>query len=181
MNASADVVKSGLLTPLSALGVDLESVEVQKAGRRHVVRVVVDRDGGVDLDLIAAVSKRVSELLDVQPLADELPGPFVLEVTSPGIDRPLTDPRHWRRALTRLVQVTRHDDSEVEGRVTAVRTDAQVVLLTSAGEVSLALADVRRAVVQVEFNRVDVVADESDEAESDEAESDEAEPDEEGE
>ena len=152
---SADVVKAGLLDPLAELGVDLEAVEVQKAGRRHVVRVVVDRDGGVDLDLIAAVSQRASELLDVPPLSDELPGPFVLEVTSPGVDRPLTEARHWRRAVTRLVLVTRVDDSEIEGRVTSVPSDNEVVLTTPSGDVTVTLADVRRAVVQVEFNRVD--------------------------
>jgi len=157
MSASADAVKSGLLDPMNALGVDLESVEVQKAGRRHVVRVVVDRDGGVDLDLIAEVSRRVSELLDEPPLSDELPGPFVLEVTSPGVDRPLTEPRHWRRAVSRLVHVTMADDSVVEGRVVSVPSDAEVLLLTNDVETTVALADVRRAVVQVEFNRVDAV------------------------
>ena len=162
MSASADAVRSGLLEPMAVLGVDLESVEVQKAGRRHVVRVVVDRDGGVDLDLIAEVSRKVSELLDEPPLSDELPGPFVLEVTSPGVDRPLTEPRHWRRAISRLVDVTRTDDSVVEGRVVSVPSEDEVVLLTDTGETSLRLAEVRRAVVQVEFNRVDANDDSGD-------------------
>ncbi|MDQ5973804.1 MAG: ribosome maturation factor RimP [Actinomycetota bacterium] len=166
MSASADIVSAGLLAPLADLGVDLESVEVQKAGRRHVVRVVVDRDGGVDLDLIADVSRRVSDALDVPPLSDELPGPFVLEVTSPGVDRPLTEPRHWRRALSRLVHVTRKDDSEIEGRVVAVPSDDEVLIATPEGDVTLALSDVRRALVQVEFNRVDEVVPD-DEIESD--------------
>lgn len=156
MSASADVVKSGLLEPLGLLGVELESVEVQQAGRRHVVRIVVDRDGGVDLDLIADVSRRASELLDESPLADELPGPFVLEVTSPGVDRPLTEARHWSRAVNRLVHVTRCDDSELEGRVVSVPSDTEAVLTTDAGDVTVVFADVRRAVVQVEFNRNDV-------------------------
>ena len=82
------------------------------------------------------------------------PGPFVLEVTSPGVDRPLTEPRHWRRALSRLVHVTRKDDSEIEGRVVAVPSDDAVVIATPEGDVTLALSDVRRALVQVEFNRV---------------------------
>jgi len=156
MNPSDDVVKSGLLEPLVALGVDLESVEVQKAGRRHVVRVVVDRDGGVDLDLIAEVSRQVSELLDVPPLSDELPGPFVLEVTSPGVDRPLTEPRHWRRAVTRLVNVTLLDDTVVDGRVAAVPSDDAALIDTATGQVEVAFANVRRAMVQVEFSRADV-------------------------
>ena len=109
MSPSAELVRTGLRGPLADMGVDLEDVEVVKAGRRHVVRVVVDRDGGVDLDLVASVSQRVSELLDAPPLSDQLPGPFVLEVTSPGVDRPLTEPRHWRRARGRLVQATMAD------------------------------------------------------------------------
>ena len=100
--------RSALEQPLAELGVDVESVEVQKAGRRHVVRIVVDRDGGVDLDLVAEVSRRASELLDSPSLSDLLTGAFVLEVTSPGVDRPLTQPRHWRRAVGRLVVLHRH-------------------------------------------------------------------------
>mgnify|MGYP001164647263 FL=1 len=75
--SSAEAVTSGLRGPLSDMGIDLESVEVSKAGRRHVVRVVVDRDGGIDLDLVASVSQRVSELLDAPPLDQYVPGPFV--------------------------------------------------------------------------------------------------------
>jgi ribosome maturation factor RimP len=155
MSAASAPLAAGLAEPLGALGVDVESVDVQKAGRRHVVRVVVDRDGGVDLDLIAAVSRRASELLDQPPLGDLLPGPFVLEVTSPGVDRPLTEPRHWRRATTRLVHVTLADGTVVEGRVASMPNEGEVVLSTEAGDRSIPLADVQRAVVQVEFNRVD--------------------------
>ncbi len=165
MSATSAPLEAGLAEPLGALGVDVESVEVQKAGRRHVVRVVVDRDGGVDLDLIAAVSRRASELLDEPPLSEVLPGPFVLEVTSPGVDRPLTEARHWRRAATRLVQVTLADGTEIEGRIGSMPTDDRVVLETSAGEQTVALADVRRAMVQVEFTRVDTAESGSDEDE----------------
>lgn len=163
MAASADVLKTGLVEPLAVMGVDLETVEVTKAGRRDVVRVVVDRDGGVDLDLIAEVSRRISELLDEAPLSDSITGPFVLEVTSPGVDRPLTEPRHWRRAISRLVHVSLSDGSEATGRVVSVVDDRDVTLSTDDGEIVLPLAGVTRAVVQVEFNRSggdDVPADE---------------------
>ena len=155
MTASADVVMSGLREPLSQLGVDVESVDVQQAGRRHVVRVVVDRDGGVDLDLIAEVSRVASDLLDTPPLSDALPGPFVLEVTSPGVDRPLTEPRHWRRAVSRLVHVFLIDGTECEGRLTAVPSEAAAIVRTDSGDVEIAFTDVKTAVVQVEFNRAD--------------------------
>lgn len=158
MAATAEVLTKGLSEPLAAMGVDLESVEVQKAGRRHVVRVVVDKDGGVDLDLVAAVSQRISALLDEVPLSDALPGPFVLEVTSPGVDRPLTEPRHWRRAVGRLVDVTLMDDTTVSGRVSAVPSEGSVLLDTGDGEMVLKLDAVRRALVQVEFNRPEAEA-----------------------
>jgi ribosome maturation factor RimP len=161
MTASGDTLKAGLVGPLSELGVDVETVDVQKAGRRHVVRIVVDRDGGVDLDLVAAVSRRASELLDVAPLSEALPGPFVLEVTSPGVDRPLTEARHWRRALTRLVEVTTTQGVTVVGRVTSVPSDDQVVITTDSGDTVLARSDVQRALVQVEFNRPDAEVDTS--------------------
>lgn len=144
---------SGLEAPLSQMGVDLEDVEVSRAGRRELVRVVVDRDGGVDLDLVAAVSSRVSELLDAEPLAGVMSGPFVLEVTSPGVDRPLVQTRHWRRAIDRLVRVELSDGSELTGRIVGVPDDQSVDLLVEGEPRVVVRADVVRAVVQVEFNR----------------------------
>ncbi len=96
---------AGLVAPVvEAAGYDLEELVVTPAGRRSVVRVVVDRDAGVTLDDVAEISRAVSAALD------ELDGefgsaPYVLEVTSPGVDRPLTEPRHWRRNTGRLVTV----------------------------------------------------------------------------
>src|SRR3954468_24237916 len=81
---------------VAGAGYDLEELVVTPAGRRSVVRVVVDRDEGVTLDDIADVSRAVSAALDDND-GDLGPTPYVLEVTSPGVDRPLTDPRHWRR------------------------------------------------------------------------------------
>lgn len=155
MTSAAATLQAGLTGPLAELGVDVEGVDVQRAGRRHVVRIVVDRDGGIDLDLVAAVSQRASALLDEAPLADVIDGPFVLEVTSPGVDRPLTEPRHWRRARGRLVRVELVDGTEATGRIVDVPSDEQVVLLTDAGETTVQRDAVRRAVVQVEFNRTE--------------------------
>jgi ribosome maturation factor RimP len=177
MAASGDTLKAGLIGPLAELGVDVETIDVQKAGRRHVVRIVVDRDGGVDLDLVAAVSRRASEVLDVPPLSDALPGPFVLEVTSPGVDRPLTETRHWRRAVTRLVEVTTDDGATVVGRVTSVPSDDEVVLTTEAGDTVISLSRVQRAVVQVEFNRPGSDADDVTDSDDREADADEREAD----
>jgi ribosome maturation factor RimP len=114
---------AGWIEPVvGAAGYDLEELVVTPAGRRSVVRVVVDRDEGVTLDDIAEVSRAVSEVLDRN---DDGMGrtPYVLEVTSPGVDRPLTQERHWRRNVGRLVTVAvgpAGRTREVTGRVTAV-------------------------------------------------------------
>lgn len=153
MTATGGTLREGLSEPLAELGVDVEEVEIQKAGRRQVVRVVIDRDGGVDLDLVAEVSRRVGELLEEGPLSTVVPGPYVLEVTSPGVDRPLTEARHWRRALDRLVRVQMQDGDVIEGRISGMPDDDSVTLTVADAEVTLGRADVARAVVQVEFQK----------------------------
>jgi ribosome maturation factor RimP len=141
-----------LLDPVvTAAGYDLEDLAVTPAGRRRVVRVVVDRDGGVDLDGVADLSRALSQALDV---SDALgPAPYVLEVTSPGVDRPLTRPRHWRRAVGRVVRVSLRGSGPVVGRVTHA-TGETVSVDTEHGPRTLALEDVTRGVVQVEFARL---------------------------
>jgi ribosome maturation factor RimP len=141
-----------LLTPaVEATGHDLEDLAVSPAGRRKVVRVVVDKDGGVTLDDIAEVSRVVSDLLD-QPEAEALlAGAYTLEVTSPGVDRPLVQPRHWRRSAGRLVKAVLSDGS-VTGRVVEA-DDAQVTLDVDGAKRTLLYGEVVRATVQVEFSR----------------------------
>jgi ribosome maturation factor RimP len=110
-------------------GFDLERVTVSRVGRRHSVQVIVDRDGGIGLDAIADVSRAVSEALDAAEAAGAaaVPGEYVLEVSSPGVDRPLTEPRHWRRNIGRLVTVRVADGQSVTGRIAATTTDAVVL------------------------------------------------------
>ena len=86
-----------------ALGMDLESVKVTTAGRRRLLRMVVDSDRGVSLDDAALASRELSARLDTSDVMDDMP--YTLEVSSPGVDRPLTQPRHWQRAVGRLVRV----------------------------------------------------------------------------
>ena len=140
-----------LLTPVVAAGGhDLEGLEVTPAGRRRVVRIVVDRDGGVSLDQVADVSRAVSEALDEIDAREPalLGGAYVLEVSSPGVDRPLTEPRHWRRNVGRLVTATLADGSSETGRLTAA-DDTAVEL----GGRRVLLPELVRGKVQVEFNR----------------------------
>jgi ribosome maturation factor RimP len=147
---------AGLLAPVVAeVGLDLEDVELRSVGRRLVLRVLVDSETGVSLDQVAAASHAVSEALDAaEPLGDE---PYTLEVSSPGVDRPLTQPRHWRRNVGRLVAITLVDGREVTGRVGSVDEEQVELEIDTKGRKSartVALADVRRALVQVEFSRV---------------------------
>nr|WP_141577436.1 ribosome maturation factor RimP [Actinomadura sp. WMMA1423] len=112
-----------LLGPAVAeAGYDLEEVDVRPAGRRRLVRVVVDADGGIGLDDIARLSETTSELLDGSDVMGS--SPYVLEVTSPGVDRPLTEPRHWRRAVGRLVVAPLAEGGQIEGRVVAADDEA---------------------------------------------------------
>ena len=112
---------------VAVAGMDLESVRVSAAGRRRLLRVVVDSDQGVSLDDAAAISRQLSAALDTEAVMGDFP--YTLEVSSPGVDRPLLDPRHWRRAVGRLVQVTVNDAGDsgvsgpVSGRVVAADTD----------------------------------------------------------
>jgi ribosome maturation factor RimP len=127
--AAADAERIiGLLEPAAAaMGMDLEDVRVTSAGRRRLLRIVVDADGGVSLDDIALVSRELSAVLDRAAAMGE--SSYTLEVSSPGVDRPLTEPKHWRRATGRLVTVplrsqprTGSDDpgesAAVTGRIT---------------------------------------------------------------
>ncbi|MCW2946502.1 MAG: ribosome maturation factor RimP [Actinoallomurus sp.] len=140
-----------LLEPVVAgAGFDLEDVLVTPAGKRRQVRVIVDSDGGVSLDDVAIVSQEVSAALDDSEAMGS--GAYVLEVTSPGVDRPLTHPRHWRRASGRLVRATLTGGEEVTGRVTAA-DDTAVVLDTEGRERRLGYDELTRGLVQVEFNR----------------------------
>lgn len=139
-----------LTPPLLQIGLDLEAVELTPAGRRRVLKLAVDKDGGVTLDDVAEATKEVSGLLDDSDVMGE--HPYTLEVTSPGVDRPLTLPRHWRRNLGRLVKVTTVGGETVTGRIQD--QDDEVVSLTVDGTTRpVAYADVAKAYVQVEFNR----------------------------
>ncbi|MGH3721150.1 MAG: ribosome maturation factor RimP [Pseudonocardiaceae bacterium] len=144
------VTESVVRDAVSGTGFELESVEEVCAGRRRLIRVIIDSDAGVGLDDIAAVSRAVSLALDQR---DELIAePYTLEVTSPGVDRPLTQPRHWRRNRLRLVRATLAAGGELAGRIGDC-DDEGVVLLASGSLCRVRYAELRRAVVEVEFRQ----------------------------
>lgn len=148
-SAAAARVREVVEPVVTASGCDLEDVVVRRAGSRELVLVVVDRDGGISLDDVAAVSRQCSEALDT---ADVLNAAYVLEVTSPGVDRPLTLPRHWRRNVSRLVKAKRSDGTSFTGRVTAA-DDAVVAFDVDGKPLAVPVADLVEGRVQVEFNR----------------------------
>ncbi len=149
-----------LLEPVAAAeGLDLEDVTITPAGKRRLLRVIVDGDGGVSLDKVADVSQMVSQTLDD---SDVMGGsPYVLEVTSPGVDRPLTEPRHWRRAKGRLVKADLRDGASVEGRVLGADDDG-VEISVDGSPRRCGWDELARGRVQVEFRRLDDEPDDED-------------------
>ncbi|WP_239456415.1 ribosome maturation factor RimP [Nocardioides solisilvae] len=151
-DATRDRIEAELTTPLTVLGLDVEAVELTPAGKRRVLRVAVDKDGGVTLDDVAEATREVSRVLDDSDVMGEQP--YLLEVTSRGVDRPLTLPRHWRRNAGRLVRVQLVEGGQLTGRIgTSDETGVELVVDGETHRVEL--ADVAKALVQVEFNRKD--------------------------
>jgi ribosome maturation factor RimP len=149
-----------LTAPLVEVGFDLEAVEVTRVGSVRVLRVAVDADGGLTLDGVAEATRTVNEVLETDEGATALTtaigeAAYTLEVTSRGVDRPLTLPRHWRRNAGRLVKVGLADGSQVTGRITTSDDDPEgaVTLEVAGRERRVPYAEVAKALVQIEFNR----------------------------
>lgn len=133
-------------------GYEIDDVSIDARSRPARIIVTADGDTPLDLDTVADLSRSASALLDEFDTGDEA---YVLEVTSPGVDRPLTEEKHFRRARTRLVEVELDDDSTVKGRLGGV-TDGDVELVVRGQRDwsvrRIPLANIRKAVVQVEFS-----------------------------
>ncbi|MCX4532262.1 ribosome maturation factor RimP [Streptomyces sp. NPDC002596] len=149
----------GLLEPLvSAKQLDLEEIEVSRAGRRRVLRIVVDSDEGVELDACAELSRAISEKLDETDAMGE--DEYVLEVSSPGADRPLTEHRHYVRATGRLAKLQLHEGGELVARIIAVDDeglDLEVPGVKGRKPTSrrVSFDGIAKARVEIEFNRKD--------------------------
>lgn len=148
---------SELVTPaLSDQGFYLEDVHVATPGSHRIVTCIVDGDASLNLDQVTTVSRVISELLDEAAFMGETP--FTLEVTSPGVDRPLTQPRHFAKNVDRLLKIVKLDGSEVTGRILS-NTDHDVTLTVAVKketlEQTVSLSEIKRAVVEIEFNRKD--------------------------
>ena len=139
---------SAAITPaLSDLGFYLEDITITSAGRRSMLTVIVDGDTHLSLDQVTVATKAISEIVEnIQSLGQ---APFTLEVTSPGLDRPLTKPRHWRKNIDRLVKIVLSDGKEIKGRV----KDATEISAT-VDEQAVKFSDIKRATLEIEFKQV---------------------------
>ena len=139
---------SAAITPaLSDLGFYLEDITITSAGRRSMLTVIVDGDTHLSLDQVTVATKAISEIVEnIQSLGQ---APFTLEVTSPGLDRPLTKPRHWRKNIDRLVKIVLLDGKDVKGRV----KDATDISATIDEQV-IKFSDIKRATLEIEFKQV---------------------------
>ncbi len=139
---------SAAITPaLEALGFYLEDVTITSAGRRSMLTVIVDGDTHLSLDQVTSATKAIGEIVEsIQSLGET---PFTLEVTSPGLDRPLTKVRHWQKNINRLVKVVLQEGSEIKGRINEVNEANSVV-----GEIKVNYSDIKRATLEVEFKPV---------------------------
>jgi len=145
-----DRLAEKLTGPLGVLGLDLEAVDLSSAGKRRILRVAIDKDGGVTMDDIAGATREVSRVLDETNLMGQQA--YTLEVSSPGVDRPLTLPRHWRRNRGRLVKVTFAEGEPLTGRITD--SDEDGALLDVEGtERRVEYAGARKAKIQIEFKK----------------------------
>jgi ribosome maturation factor RimP len=139
---------SAAITPaLSDLGFYLEDITITSAGRRSMITVIVDGDNHLSLDQVTVATKAIGEIVEnIQSLGESA---FTLEVTSPGLDRPLTKPRHWRKNIDRLVKIVLLDGKEIKGRVKDVSE-----ISTTVDDQVVKFSEIKRATLEIEFKQV---------------------------
>jgi ribosome maturation factor RimP len=139
---------------VESAGFFLEDVHVVSPGNHRIVTCIVDGHTPLNLDQVTSVSRDISEILDAADFMDDTA--FTLEVTSPGVDRPLTLGRHWKKNINRLVKVVKLDGSVINGRITSVEESQALLTEDIKGkskEHTVVFADIKRATVEIEFNR----------------------------
>jgi ribosome maturation factor RimP len=139
---------AAVITPaIEALGFYVEDISITSAGRRSMLTVIVDGDTHLSLDQVTVATKAISEIVENLPTLGN--NPFTLEVTSPGLDRPLTKPRHWRKNKDRLIKIVLNDGKEITGRIKDSTDDGAIV-----DEQKVAFVDIKRATLEIEFKQV---------------------------
>ena len=149
--ATVSELTTALDPVVSGLGYEVDDIVLTSAGRKRVLEVIVDSDNPVDLNALSNITRAVSNFLDESQIMGELP--YLLEVSSRGVSRPLTKPVHWKRNLGRLVEV-RGDSVNLTGRITSFQDPiATIDVDGSAKEVDI--NSLSRAIIQVEFKKLD--------------------------
>jgi len=139
---------AAVITPaIQALGFYVEDISITSAGRRSMLTVIVDGDTHLSLDQVTVATKAISEIVENLPTLGN--NPFTLEVTSPGLDRPLTKPRHWRKNKDRLIKIVLNEGKEITGRIKDSTNDEVIV-----DEQKVAFVDIKRATLEIEFKQV---------------------------
>ena len=144
MKQSIEIIATAIRPAIEGEGAYLEEVTVTPAGRRSLVTVIVDSEKHLSLDEVTSLSRIVSEI--VENLTELGDTPFTLEVSSPGIDRPLTLPRHFRKNIGRLVQITKSDGTTTKGRISTADENSVVV-----DESTIAFTEISKAILEIEF------------------------------
>ena len=136
-----------VITPaIESLGFYIEDITITSAGKRSMLTIIVDGDTHLSLDQVTVATKAISEIVENLPTLGN--NPFTLEVTSPGLDRPLTKPRHWRKNQDRLIKIVLTDGKEVNGRIKDSTESSATV-----DEQVINFADIKRATLEVEFKK----------------------------
>ena len=137
-------ISAAIRPAIEATGNYLEELTITSAGKVKILTVIVDSESHLNLDQVTAVTKSISEIVEALPALGDTP--FTLEVTSPGLDRPLTKPRHWRNNLNRLVKITMTSGALIEGRIVEVTESTAMV-----GSEIVSFEDIKRATLEIKF------------------------------
>lgn len=149
MTSVENAIRDAITPAISAQNLYLEALQVSTAGKHRMIRILVDGEKALSLDEVTAITKPISEILDsVTELGER---PFTLEVSSPGVDFPLTLPRHWRKNQGRLVGFTVKGDEKISGRITESTDNAVTIALKKGGAREFALSDITNANIEIEF------------------------------
>ena len=145
--SNKEQVAAAITPAIESLGFYVEDIAITSAGKRSMLTVIADGDTHLSLDQVTVATKAISEIVENLPTLGN--NPFTLEVTSPGLDRPLTKPRHWQKNKDRLIKIILNDGKEITGRIkdstqSAVTVDEQVINF----------ADMKRATLEIEFKQV---------------------------
>jgi len=137
-------ISAAIRPAIEATGNYLEELTITSAGKVKILTVIVDSESHLNLDQVTTVTKVISEIVEALPALGDTP--FTLEVTSPGLDRPLTKPRHWRKNLNRLVKIVMTSGALIEGRIVEVTESTAMV-----GSEIVSFEDIKRATLEIEF------------------------------